>query len=191
MRSYAQEFDQKVETEKLLNSILKQDSVSKNLFDFANNIIDYEFEGNYSPDRIFPDRIKKDSTGQIIMISTICVVPLEFENPIWSVLKEIDSSYDSTYYQEQIRNADRTPWSKRNLNLEPKIKFVKWKWRKLHHETNLFSTPIFSKNKKLAIIKFGSINGKSMEEKPARILIFQKENDSWQLSRTINRVKNK
>ena len=187
-QGFGQAFDKKIETEKLLDLILKQDTISKNIFDFADNINDYEFEGDYSIDKLFPNRIKGDSTENYITISVICVAPLEFEMPIYKVLKTIDASYDSTYYQEQIKNVKYGKWSLRKFNNLTKVKFVKWE--KLHHETNHISFPIFSKDKNIAMIKFGSTNGKGMSEKQTRILIFKKLDNDWQLVQTINSIKN-
>ncbi len=185
-----QEINRNKLTEEILNTILKHDSISNKIFDLPLNITDYEFEGNYSSEKVFPEANEIDSTGHKVLTRMICVVPIEFKNPIWQILKSTDINFDSSYYQEQILNSDQTLWSKRNLNLKKKVKFVKWKWRKLYHETNNFSTPIFSKNGDIAIIKFSSINGKSMQEKTNRILIYRKIDKQWILIKTIESVKN-
>src|SRR5258706_11119207 len=93
MQCFGQVFDKKAETERLLNSILSQDTISNNIFEFTENIRDFDFEGNYSFDRLFPGQIKRDSTGKIDGVTRICVSPLEFESPIYKVLQRIDSSY--------------------------------------------------------------------------------------------------
>ena len=187
---FGQSFDKKKLTEELINTILKQDSISNKIFDFPLNITDYEFEGDYSTERVLPEAFIVDSTGQKILTQTICTVPTEFSSPIWKIIKTLDVNYDSSYYLEQILNSDQTFWSKRKMVFNKKVKFVKWKWRRFYHEINNFSTPIFSKNGDIAIIKFGSINGKSMQEKMNRILIFRKTGNQWELIKMIESIKN-
>jgi hypothetical protein len=178
--TFGQVLDRKIETEKILNFFLQQDTISKITLDSPWNIKTYEFEGDYSKEKVYPN-----TPDNVI----ICTEPITFNTAIFKVLKVIDSSYDSTYYQQQIINSTETSWNSQHLSLRQKTRFIKWRWRKLYHETNIFSTPLFSKDGKVAIIKFGSMKRNSVIKKQDKIFILKKTNNDWTLVRTINSIK--
>jgi|GEM_PF-2973346 len=180
-----QENNRKELTEEIINTILLDSSISTKIFDKPLNITNYEFEGDYSVEKIFPKYSKIQKLESETIIQTTCVNSIKFKKPIWKVLKTVDENYDSLYYKKQIQNADKILWSKRKLEIRKKEKFVKWKWRKFHKETNHFSSPIFNKNKDIAFIKFSSTNWKSMVKKKSRILIYKKIENKWILIETV------
>jgi len=183
--TYGQDFDREKQTNEILSLILEQDSVSNKLYPFPARITAYEFDGDYSIERIFPQAFVKDSTGKQTR-SLICVSPIKYENSIWDVLKKLGSNSDSLYYQEQIQAIDAKPWSEQNLSFNRKIKFVKLMWIKLHGEINHISPPIFSEDGKIAFLEFFSLKRNSQLKKPFKILIFKKDESQWKLIETID-----
>jgi len=180
--TFCQVFINKTETEKLLDYFLRQDTVSKIVYDYPTNITTYQFEGNYSREKVFPN------TPDNVLI---CAVPITYETSIHKVLKNIDLSYDSNYYQTQIKNSSETPWSKQNLSTQIKMKLIKSKFSAyFYHQINIFSTPLFSKDGKIAIISLGTVDRQFVIKKREKIFIFKKNNMNWNLIQTINSIKN-
>ncbi len=178
---FGQDFDKNVETENIMNFLLQQDSISRIVFDMPENITDYQFDGDYTADRIYPNTPKN---------VIVCTVPITFESSAHSILKEIDLSYDSSYYQKQIRESNQNSWKEKKLKLDKKIKFIKWKWRMLYKEINSFSIPLFSKDGHIALVKFSSLNGRSIHKKRPQILILKRNNNNWKIIAKINSIKN-
>jgi len=179
--TFGQVFNRKVETENILNYFLQQDTVCKIIFDHPWNIKNFHFDGDYSVEKMYPN-----VPDNVI----ICTVPIQFETAIYQVLKLIDASYDSIYYQRQIVDLKEPLWSSQNLTLRTKARFIKWRTRIFFSEINNFSTPLFSKDGQVAIIRFGSLKRNSSYKKQNKIFIFKKEKNIWELIATINSIKN-
>jgi hypothetical protein len=122
--SFGQTFDREKETQQLLTLILSQDSISRVTFDLpVVGFSDYEFDGDYSLRRIFPQAY--DSTGERNGL-LICATPLRYETSIHNVLQTIDANYDSVYYQNEIKRVAIKRWSDRGFTFPEKKKFIKW-----------------------------------------------------------------
>ena len=182
--SWGQIIYKKVETEKLLNFFFTRDTIKNTLYNRQDKIKGFQFEGDYSVAKIYPN------TPPNVMI---CAVPTMYETSIHQVLKNIDQVYDSVFYQNQISKLDSTIdfWKNQKLILQKRIRFVRSNLHgKLYRETNMISSPLFSKDGQIAIISFTIVNRRFVIKKREKIFIFKKVNNNWVVIKTINSVKN-
>ena len=165
------------EVENVLNALVKKGVLDKAVNGIALQITPYQFDGDYSRERVFPNASPN---------SVICVVPITFDTSIHSVLKKIDDVYDSSYYQNLIQDYLPVRWSEQELNLK-KIKFIKSKIGKLFHkEIGLLTYPLFSKDGKTAILTYGTVNRNSVIKEREAVYILKKMDPGWQVVEVIN-----
>ncbi|HYF68687.1 MAG TPA: hypothetical protein VD884_11150 [Ohtaekwangia sp.] len=176
-----QEFDKKTEVENIFNSLRKQNIITKKIANSPSWITSYQFEGDYSRERVFPN---------IPATATICVTPIAFESPIHDTLKKIDFSYDSAFYLKQIHDAIRALWSSQGLEFTTKLSFTKsGVLSKLRSEIGMISHPLFSKDGQTAVIIYGTINGNSVTKQPEKVYFLRKNDQEWTTIATIDSKK--
>ena len=166
------------EVENVFNALIKKGVLDKAIFDFALQITPYQFDGDYSRERVFPNASPN---------SVICVVPITFDTSIHSVLKKIDDVYDSSYYQILIQDYLPVRWSEQELNLTKKIKFINSKIRKLFQkEVGRLTYPLLSKDGKTAVLTYGTVNRNSVIKKREAVYILKKLDSGWQVVEVIS-----
>jgi hypothetical protein len=150
-------------------------------------ITDYEFDGNYSHERVFYSHSVKDSTGKKDhRIIIICADPIRFSSSICEIVKKYDNSYDSVYYQNQIKKQETIIyWKDFYNNKSDRPIFINWKFKSHFRTITTVSRPIFSKDAKLAIIKIGELG---VRKKGHIIYIFEKIDNKWTLKDSIKSI---
>ena len=150
-------------------------------------ITDYEFDGNYSHERVFYSHSVTDSIGKKDnRIIIICADPIRYSSSICEIVKKYDSSYDSVYYQNQIKKQETIIYWKDFYDKKSnRPKFINPKFTSLFRTITTVSRPIFSKDEKLAIIKIGELG---VRKKGHKIYIFEKIDNKWTLKDSIKSI---
>lgn len=149
-------------------------------------ITDYEFDGNYSYERVFHSNSVTDSTGKEDDRIHIIADPIRLSSSICEIVKKYDSSYDSVYYQNQIKEQKTIiHWKDFYNNKSDRPIFIKWKYLIYFRTITTVSRPIFSKDAKLAIIKIGELGARKIGFK---IYIFEKIENKWTLKDSIKSI---
>ncbi|MEQ9300194.1 MAG: hypothetical protein RIF33_16600 [Cyclobacteriaceae bacterium] len=136
--------------EDILQVLSSERILDKAISRFAGKITSCQFDGDYSFDRVHPDRPPNT-------ISLICTSPITFQTSIHTVLKDLDDDYDSLFFQNQLKEAQFTDWTDQSFNLPEGHKFIQSRWSKyLHSETGRLSIPIFNETRDLAAIIYST-----------------------------------
>jgi hypothetical protein len=176
-----QEFDKKAEVENIFNSLRRQNIITKTIANNPARITSYQFEGDYSRKKIFPNTPTT---------TTICITPITFDSPIHSTLKQIDPSYDSVFYQKQIQDSITSLWSNQELEFTTNVTFIKSGLLiKLSSEIGIISYPLFSKDGQTAVITYGTINGNAMIKQPEKVYFLRNNDKEWTTIATIDSKK--
>lgn len=173
---FSQGLDRISETEAILNFLRNEDLIDKRITKYPWHITDYQFEGNYSVENVFPDLQPN---------TAICVVPIRFSSSISAELKKIDEDFDQSFYQEQIKTPVTTPWKQLDFSFDRKLKFGNSFFTTiLFKDLAMISHPIFNKKGTVAAIRYDPAKESS------RIYLLQKSQGNWTLKKTIRQIRN-
>ncbi|MGB0887911.1 MAG: hypothetical protein ACPGSL_07300 [Vicingaceae bacterium] len=175
----------------LLEQIINTNDFGKNIKRHPVSISEWHFDGDYSSERIYGSPFIIDSiTGDTVGYRTSCTVPITFEIPLFSVLSNLDSSYDSLHYVRLINNQKKEKWKRGNLKSDSGIHFIGWPLNKLTNRYYSVSKPLFSKDGNTAIIM--ALHQTKMTdywERNDRIFIFRKDSSGWSIIKIIKSKK--
>ena len=179
----AQNVETKSQIGEVFKAIVKLDSVQTRILSVSLNYIrDYEFDGDYSRERLFPSLFKTDSLGNKVQKGFICVEVMQYQYPIYTIIKKYDNSFDSTHYQKQIADKEKyILWKEFDLK-QTNARFVSWKLKRLFRTIRIISNPIFNKNGDIAIVKVSELGNREIGD---RIYILSKIENKWDLKEKI------
>jgi hypothetical protein len=189
---YAQDSINSSVTSELFEQIININELGKNLEKHSVLISEWHFDGDYSPERIHGspfviDSISGDTVGYVVH----CTMPITFEIPLFSVLLNLDSSYDSLYYVRQINNQKKGKWKRNNFKTNSEIRLIGWPIIKLTKRYYSISKPIFSRDGKIAIIM--ALHQTKMTNhwnRNDKIFIFRKNPTGWSIIKIIQSKNN-
>ena len=171
----------RTETQAVLQTLANQQILSKALAKYGFPIESYQFDGDYSRERVFPNANPN---------SIICVSPITYEHSIHSALISIDNNYDSLNYQNQLKEQSGIIWTGNNLKIPEGHKIVNSRLGGgLYSEIGRISAPLFNKELTVAIITYGTSNRNSRIKKTETVYILKKVGNQWQIEETISSIK--
>ena len=174
--------DWRAETQSILELLSTEGIIEKAIANFGFRITSYQFDGDYSRERVFPNASPN---------TLICIVPITFERSIHSALLTIDEAYDSAYYQNQLAEQGGIVWTDHDFSFTGKHRFIKSGFASIFYaETGRLSTPLFNRDMNVATITYGTTSRSSVIKKSKTVYILKKVDKQWQIEETIRSVTN-